>query len=500
MNVLLINPPFKQKYGKFSREQRSPAITKSGTLYYPMWLCYAAGALEQAGHTCKLIDAAADGIDLNSLEERIGNYSARLIVVDTSTPSIHNDVEIAVELKKRYNAFVVLVGTHPSSLPQQSLEIDTKIDAVAFGEYEHTLCELAEVLEKNNFNPTEKNLKNVAGIAFRSDDQIVINQRRAFSDDLDSLPFVTSIYKKHLDYKKYFYSHSRCPIVTIITGRGCPFRCIYCVYPQVFSGHKPRFRSIKNVVDEIEYVLTEFPDLKEIMFEDDTLTINKQRCIDFANEIITRKLKFKWSANSRADVDLETMKMLKKAGARLFCVGIESGVQSILDNMKKNLTVERIERFFKDAKKAGILIHGCFLVGNPGETKQTLTETLKFAKRLNPDTAQFFPIMVYPGTKAFSWAVENNYLRTTDFNDWVTPEGLHNCVVNRPELTDGDLVSFCDRARTEFYLRPTYICRKLAAGLVHPGEFRRLFKGALHLSKHIWKGFLKNDISNSTCL
>jgi len=491
MNVLLINPPFKQEFGKFSREQRSPAITKSGTLYYPMWLCYAAGALEQAGHTCKLIDAAADGISFNSLERRIGNYSAGLIVVDTSTPSIHNDVEVAAVLKERYNGFVVLVGTHPSALPQESLEIDSRIDAVAFGEYEHTLCELAGILEKDNFHPSEKSLRDVAGIAFRTDGRIVVNQRRALLEDLDSLPFVARVYKKHLDYKTYFYSHSRCPVVTLVTGRGCPFRCIYCVYPQVFGGHKPRFRSINNVVDEIEYVLKEFPDVKEIMFEDDTLTINKKRCMGFAEEIIRRNLKFKWSANSRADVDLETMKVLKEAGARLFCVGIESGVQSILDNMKKNLTVERIEQFFKDARKAGILIHGCFLLGNPGETKETLEETLKLAKRLNPDTAQFFPLMVYPGTEAYNWAVEHKYLETTNFGDWLTPEGLHNCVVSRPGLSSEELVRFCDRARSEFYLRPGYITGKLVAGLTNPAEFKRLFKGAAHLARHIRMGFVR---------
>ena len=224
------------------------------------------------------------------------------------------------------------------------------------------------------------------------------------STDLDALPFVSAVYKRHLNYRNYFYAHSRYPIVVTITGRGCPHQCIYCVYPQTFSGHRLRYRSIGNVVDEIAYILKEFPDVREIMFEDDTLTLNKQRCIAFAEEILRRNLKFTWSANSRAEVDLETMKLLKRAGARLFCVGIESGDQATLDRMRKNLRIERIRQFFRDARQAGILIHGCFLVGLPGETRDTMNQTLSLAKELNPDTAQFFPLMVYPGTEAYRWA------------------------------------------------------------------------------------------------
>jgi radical SAM superfamily enzyme YgiQ (UPF0313 family) len=229
------------------------------------------------------------------------------------------------------------------------------------------------------------------------------------------------------------------------------------------------------------------------MFEDDTLTINKRRCVEFAEEILRRGLKFNWSANSRADIDLETMKILKKAGARLFCVGVESGVQEVLDNMKKKLKVERIRKFFNDAKKAKILIHGCFLVGNPGETKETLEKTLQFAKELNPDTAQFFPIMVYPGTEAYDWAKENNYLTTTNFRKWLNEKGMHNCILSRPGLTNNDLVEFCDRARKKFYLRPSYIVSKFIQGLSDPYELKRLVKGAINLFKTMVRQAIGKD-------
>ena len=490
MNILLINPPFLPEHGKFSREQRSPAVTKSGTFYYPMWLCYGAAVLEEAGHQCLLIDAPASQMPFSVIFEEIENKNFQLIIVDTSTPSILNDCQVALKLKKHFGAFTVIVGPHPSALSEESLQIVHGIDAVARGEYEITLRELAKCLSKNS-NPTHKELKEIDGLTFAINGKVYHNKDRSFIKDLDALPFVSSAYEKFLNYKDYFYAHSRYPIVTMISGRGCPHRCVYCVYPQVFSGRKLRYRNISNVVDEIEYILNIFPDVKEIMFEDDTLTINKKRCIEFANEILRRGLKFQWSANSRADVDLETMQLLKKAGARLFCVGIESGVQEILDGMKKNLKVEQIRQFFKDAKKAEILIHGCFLVGNPGETKETLEKTLEFAKELNSDTAQFFPIMVYPGTEAYNWATKNGYLTTENFEEWLTEDGLHNCIVSRPGLSARDLVDFCDRARKEFYLRPKYIFSKGLQGIREPYELKRLIKGAFSLSKHLLSGTFK---------
>lgn len=473
-------------HGKFSREQRSPAVTKSGTFYYPMWLCYAAGLVEENGFEVKVIDAPAKRLDIESVLSAAKEFAPALTVIDTSTPSIYNDAEIAARVKKIAGSFVILVGTHPSALPEDTLKIDPAIDAVARREYEHTVLELALLLQKGE--PDSETLKTIKGLSFRKGDAIIHNADRELPTDLDALPFVSKVYKEHLDYLDYFYAHSRHPIVTLITGRGCPHQCVYCLYPQTFNGHKLRNRSIKNVVDEIEFCLENFPGLQEIMFEDDTLTVNKKRAMEFAEEILRRGLKFQWSANSRADVDLETMQLLKKAGARLFCVGIESGDQKVLDAMKKKLTVSRVQQFFKDAKKAGILIHGCFLVGNPGETKETLQKTLNLALELSPDTAQFFPIMIYPGTEAYKWATENRYLTTEDYRKWLSPEGLHNCVLSRPGLSNLELVEFCDKARQKFYTRPSYIAKKLLQGITNPQELKRLSKGALTLSKHILRG------------
>lgn len=495
MDILFINPPFLPDKGKYSREQRSPAITKSGTFYYPMWLAYATGWLEENGYTCGLYDCPASGMTPEDVFDLAGREKPFLAVIDTSTPSIHNDAAFARELKEHCpNIFVLMVGTHVSALPEESLAIDESVDAVAVHEYEETVLELAEELAKKR-----PSLKKITGIVWRKKNKIIRNPERPLETDLDKYPFVAEVYARHLDYKDYFYSHSRYPIITIVTGRGCPYHCYYCVYPQTFGGHKLRLRSVKNVVDELEYILKTFPDVAEIMFEDDTLTVNKKHALAFADEIIRRGLKFQWSANSRADVDLEVLKALKKAGARLFCVGVESGVQEILDSMHKNLKIDTVRQFFKDSKKAGIKVHGCFILGNRGETRETLETTLQFAKELNPNTAQFFPLMVYPGTEAYDWALEKGFLQERDFRKWLSADGMHNTLVSTDTLASDELVAFCDRARREFYTRPRYIVARLWEGITNPREFKRLFKGFLHLIRHLFSGKKGSKESCDTC-
>jgi len=265
MKILFINPPFLSEVGKFSREQRSPAVTKSGTFYYPMWLCYTAGALEKDGHEITLIDAPAKRMNSNDIIQKVKNYRYDIVVIDTSTPSIYNDYQFCLKLKEYLDAFSVFVGPHVSALPEETLRMGDGIDAVARGEYDYTIKDLAKCIDSNGkYNLT--NLKNIEGLSFKWNQKTYHNIERNNNHNLDDLPFVSKIYKKHLNYKDYFYSHSKYPILTIVTGRGCPHKCVYCVYPQVFFGKKVRYRSIKNVIDEIDYIHINFPDIKEIMF------------------------------------------------------------------------------------------------------------------------------------------------------------------------------------------------------------------------------------------
>ncbi|MBI3378244.1 MAG: radical SAM protein [Nitrospirae bacterium] len=480
MKILLLNPPFLKK---FSRPQRSPAVTKSGTLYFPMWLAYAAGVLMENGFEVELIDAPADDYSMEDVAEKAKKLQPDIIVIDTSTPSIYNDTSIAGKLKEICpSSFIALVGTHVSALPEETLNLNNKIDAIARHEYDYTLLDLAKTLEKGG------DLNNVKGISFRSGKGITHIPDRSYIENLDELPFVSRVYKKFLKIENYFNPNALYPMVTITTSRGCPFKCTFCVYPQTLMGSGFRTRSVTNVVDEIEYIVENFPQTKAIFFEDDTLTVNKNRCIELSERIIKKKIKISWTANARVGLDFETMKIMKEAGCRSFCVGFESGSQMILDNMKKNIKREKMFEFMKNAKKAGILIHGCFMAGLPGETKETMKQTLDLAKRLNPDTMQFYPVMVYPGTEAYHWYKDRGYLITEDFSKWLTPGGLHNTVIKTQELSPGEMVKFCDDARRKFYLRPAYLFYKIRQMVFSPREIRRTLKSAKTFLKYLFRG------------
>jgi anaerobic magnesium-protoporphyrin IX monomethyl ester cyclase len=478
MNVLALNPPFLPRY---SRSQRSPAVIKSGVIYYPIWLAYATGVLEQDGFAVKLVDAPAAGYDLRYVLQLVDEFQPRLVVIDTSTPSIHNDVEVAEAIKSRVpGAFILLVGPHVSALPEESLRMSPVVDAVVRGEYDYAVRDVARALEGGREPGT------VLGLSYRSQTgTIAHNPDRPFIQDLDTLPFVSEVYKRHLRIEHYFYSIARYPEVTIVTGRGCPYRCTYCLWPQTITGHQYRQRSVANVADEFEFIAREFPQAKEIFIEDDTFTVDQKRCVALAEELLRRGNRLPFTANARADVSFETLSSLKRAGLRLLVIGFESGDQAVLNGKRKGIKLEQFHRFRQDARRAGVLLHACFVAGGPGETRESLAKTLALAKELSPDTAQFFPLMVYPGTEAYEWARSEGYLATQDFREWLTPDGLHRTIVSQPELTAEELVAWCDRARRSFYLRPRYIAAKVWQIIAHPAEAGRILKAARVFFKYL---------------
>jgi anaerobic magnesium-protoporphyrin IX monomethyl ester cyclase len=478
MRVLLLNPPFMPK---FSRTSRSPAVTKGGTIYYPYWLAYATGVLEKNGFEVKLIDAPARGVSHGQVIKISKNFHPDLVVVDTSTPSIYNDTKFAEAIKNATSSFVTLVGTHVSTLPEETLRLSKKIDAVARREYDYTILELAQELEKR------KRLEKVLGISFRENNRIIHNPDRPFIKNLDELPFVSGVYKKHLRIEDYFYATVFHPEVAILSGRGCPYGCSFCLYTQVFWSRTYRLRSAKNVVDELEFINNELPQVREVMFEDDSMAsmTTAKRCREICKEIIKRKLKIGWVANSRADVDYETLKLMKKAGCRLLCVGYESMSQLILNKIHKGITIEMMKKFTENAKKVGLQIHGCFILGLPFDNFKTTIETIKFATKLNIDSAQFYPLMVYPGTESYDWAKENGYLITEDYSQWLTPEGWHNCMVSRPGLSNQKLVKICDKARISFYLRPNYFSKRFKLFIKNWDEAKRTFMSGKTFFKYL---------------
>ena len=311
---------------------------------------------------------------------------------------------------------------------------------------------------------------------------------RELIENLDDIPYASKFIKKHLDIYDYSFPAATFPAIQIFTGRGCPARCNYCVYPQVMHGHIYRKRSVENVVNEFQYIADNFPDIKEIVIEDDTFTIDKKRVVDICDLLIQKGLnkRFSWLCNARVNLDYETMKKMKAAGCRLLIPGIESFNQTILNNIRKGTNLEEIKTYIYNAKKAGLLVHACYMVGNKGETQETMEKTLAAALRFNTDTAQFFPLIPYPGTEVYFWAKENNYING-DYDKYCKPDGTINCVLNLPNLSADDLVDFCAYARKKYYLRIEYIVYRLWMGLKNFEDLKRSVKAFVKLKESIFK-------------
>jgi anaerobic magnesium-protoporphyrin IX monomethyl ester cyclase len=480
MKILMLNPPFLDKYSKSSR---SPAVTKSGTIYFPLWLSYATGVLDKAGHEIKLIDAPAKCLSKEETLKQIQEFAPVLIVIDTSTPSINSDLAFAKLIKNNLSSTkVCLVGTHVTACVDEIIPKDSAyVDFIARHEYDYTLPEIADAIEG------KMDVGDVKGISYYNGETVVNNPDREYIRDLDVLPFVSEVYKKYLDIKDYFYAHVSYPTISIFSSRGCPSKCFYCMYSQVMFGKAYRKRSAKSLFNECVYITKNFPEVKEILIDDDNFAADQDNVKEFCNLMIESKLRLKWIVQVRVTLEYETMVFMKKAGCKLLVAGFESGNQQILNNMHKGITLAQSLEFNNAAKKTKLRVHGCFMVGNPGETKETMNETLKFSKILHLDTVQYFPLMLYPGTEAYSWATSNNYIKTRNYDEWLREDGMHSCVLSTNDVTSEELVEFCNYARRKFYLRPKYILLKVGQCLTSKADLIRTFKSFMTFRKVLFK-------------
>lgn len=492
--MLFLNPPFKVEFGKYSRTSRSPAVTKSGTNYYPIWLAYAAGSCETAGFDVKLVDSCAERFDLNQTLEIVSDFSPDVVVLDTSTPSILNDLDVGARIKAQHpDSFVILMGTHPSALPDETLGFNSAIDAIARSEADFTVREVGEKLRGIRYQRMAGDaqielLREVQGLAFQVNGRIHHTPHRPLIQDLDSLPFVSAVYKRHLSVRNYFFAACDFPEVQIMTARGCTDKCTFCVYPYAMHELKYRMRSPKNIVDEFDWIVQNLPEVKEVGMEDDQFAGSVKRVREFCEEKIIRKNELKWYTNVRATLDLETLKLMRKAGCVLLTVGYESANQGVLDQIKKRMQVQSIIDFSRNTKKAGIMVHSCFMVGNRGDTRESLQESLDLALQLNDDTMQFFPLIVYPGTPDFEWMREKGLITVDTYDQWVTADGLHNSVVNMPDMTCREILEWCDYCRRRYYLRPRYLAYKAFQTVFHPSEMLRNLKAAKRFVRFLWAG------------
>jgi hopanoid biosynthesis associated radical SAM protein HpnJ len=466
LKTLFLNPPSFENFDG-GASSRWPATREIESYWYPVWLAYPAGMLEGS----RLLDAPSHHVSGEQTIEIGKEYD--FLVLFTSTPGFEGDVRLAEAMKAANPKLkIAFVGPHVTTLPVETLNRSKAIDFIVRREFDMAVVEYA------NGQPIEM----IAGASFRDKNgKIVHNIDRPAAADLDAFPDVTDVYKRDLDITRYNVPFLLHPYVALYTTRGCPAQCTFCLWPQTLSGHPWRKRSSDAVADEMKKALTYWPNVKEFFFDDDTFNIQKARTIELCEKL--KPLKMTWSCTSRVTTDFETLKAMKEAGCRLLIVGFESGDPQILKNIKKGATVERARQFVKDCKKLGLVVHGDFILGLPGETKETIRRTIDFAKELNVETIQVSVAHAYPGTELYEYVKANNYIINSS-DDMVDAGGHQVAHIEYPGLPADYVMEMVHRFYDEYFIyRPKMWIPIVFKAMLKSDERKRLYKEAKEFMK-----------------
>jgi hopanoid biosynthesis associated radical SAM protein HpnJ len=426
------------------------------SFWYPTWLAQPAALVPGS----RLIDAPAHDLSLSDITAIAHDFD--LVVLHTSTPSFASDVK-TVEAMKAVNPRLKagFVGAKVAVDPDGSLKAAPSLDFVARNEFDFTIKEIAE----------ERPWPTIDGMSYRDSEGVIMhNAERAILENMDALPFVTPVYQRDLKIENYFIGYLKHPYISIYTGRGCKSRCTFCLWPQTVGGHRYRTRSVGHVLEEIAWAKIAFPQVKEFFFDDDTFTDDLPRAEEIAKGL--GKLGVTWSCNAKANVPRETLKVLRDNGLRLLLVGYESGNQQILYNIKKGMRIDVAERFTQDCHDLGIAIHGTFIMGLPGETKETIQETINFANRINPHTIQVSLAAPYPGTHLYKQALENGWLDEANA-ELVDANGVQLAPLHYPHLSHAEIFQSVEVFYKRFYFRTGKIASIVGEMLRSPEMMKR---------------------------
>jgi hopanoid biosynthesis associated radical SAM protein HpnJ len=455
MKTLFLHPPSFDGFdgGAGSRYQAKREIR---SFWYPTWLAQPAALLPDS----KLIDAPPARLKLDHVLPLAGDYE--LAVLHTSTPSFASDIRVAGALKDVNPRLKIgFVGAKVAVEPEDSLRASAAVDFVAREEFDFTIKEVAEGRPYNAID----------GLSFRSPSGGVAHNRdRAVLEEMDRLPFVTEVYKRDLRVEDYFIGYLKHPYVSLYTGRGCRSKCTFCLWPQTVGGHRYRVRSVGHVIDEIRLAKSYFPQVKEFFFDDDTFTDDRPRAEAIAREL--GKLGVTWSCNAKANVPRATLEVLRDNGLRLLLVGYETGNQQILNNIKKGMRIDIARRFTKDCHELGITVHGTFILGLPGESKETIEETIRFAAEINPHTIQVSLAAPYPGTYLHRQAVENGWLDVSHA-ELIDDRGVQIAPLHYPHLSHTEIFESLETFYKRFYFRRDKIASLVAEMIKSPEMLRR---------------------------
>ena len=406
------------------------------SFWYPTWLAQPAALVEGS----KLLDAPPHRLQLSDVVATAASFD--LAVLHTSSPSFASDIKTILAMKAANPDLKAgLIGAKVAVDPTGSLGASEAVDFVAGNEFDFTIKEVAEGREWNS----------IAGLSYRdADGRLQHNTPRSTLENMDELPFVTPIYKRDLNIENYFIGYLKHPYISLYTGRGCKSRCTFCLWPQTVGGHRYRTRSVGHVIEEIAWAQKAFPQVKEFFFDDDTFTDDLPRAEAIAVEL--GKLGVTWSCNAKANVPRATLKVMRDNGLRLLLVGYESGNQQILYNIKKGMRIEFARRFTKDCHELGITIHGTFIMGLPGETRETIEETIRFATEINPHTIQVSLAAPYPGTYLYRQAVEKGWLDNTNA-ELVDTHGVQIAPLHYAHLNHTEIFDSVETFYRRFYFR-----------------------------------------------
>jgi len=464
LKTLFLNPPSFENFDG-GAGSRWPATREIESFWYPVWLAYPTGMLEGA----RLLDAPSHHVSGEETIKIAQDYE--FLVLFTSTPGFPGDILLAKAIKQANPKIkIAFVGPHVTVLPEKSLRDCPEIDFICRKEFDYSVVDYAK----------GKPLAEIPGVSYLQEDgKVVHNPDAPQLQDLDALPHVTEIYKRDLNIKNYNVPFLLHPYVALYTTRGCLAQCTFCLWPQTLSGHPWRKRSTDDVAAEMAKAKQLWPEVKEFFFDDDTFNIQKARTIELCAKL--KPLGLTWSCTSRVTTDFETLKAMKEAGCRLLIVGYESGDPQILKNIKKGATVERARQFTKDCHKLGLVVHADFILGLPGETHDTINNTIAFAKELDCETIQVSVAHAYPGTELYDHVVKNGFILGD--NKMVDEGGHQLAQIQYPGLPADDIMSAVHRFYDEYYFRPKAVYRILRKAMFDSNDRKRLYKEA--------KSFLK---------
>lgn len=447
MKIILINPMYTAYGGMEGHGGKSP----------PLNLGYLAAYVREKrkDYEVSILDAEALGMTFENIAVYLGKEKPDIVGITSSTPAYSSAVKISQICKKVANKIMVVVGgAHPSAFPKITAEEDT-IDFVVAGEGEITFFELLGAIEK------KKSFGDINGLAFRDSGRVILNKPRDLISELDSLPFPARDLMPHHLYQPPPTKRVSTFKATLLTSaRGCPYNCNFCSAKVVWA-RKYRYRSLQNVIDEIEHCIKRF-NIREFNLTDELFTLKEDRAKAFCEEVINRKLDIAWVCASRAGQVTEgLLRLMKKAGCKEINFGLESGDDEILKRMNKDNSLEAARESIRLVKKVGIKTHAGYMIGNLGETEYTIRKTIDFAKELNTDIAAFLITTPLPGTQLYEDALKLGYIRSdVDWKDF-SPLSKGKPVMNLPGLNSESLMKWHRQAIKEYYLRPVYIIQKL---------------------------------------